>query len=204
MTPATAEAITVSPLMVMPNQCQIGAWWPTWIAASARRLSVISGSILSSSVVGYGVGVGLGAKLPHAIVGPSQISDAVATTWTGLAQLYRNKYGTRYSPKALAADIDRAHARYTEHPLQISHTSATPPRGGSGAAAAARTHLRRFAAAIDLAIAADRWGRRSFGAEIVLMAEDLRAAARALGRITGAVDVEDVLDRIFAEFCIGK
>jgi tRNA modification GTPase len=37
-----------------------------------------------------------------------------------------------------------------------------------------------------------------------LAAEDLRAAARALGRITGRVDVEDMLDRLFAEFCIGK
>lgn len=37
-----------------------------------------------------------------------------------------------------------------------------------------------------------------------LRAEDLRVAARALGRITGRVDVEDVLDRIFAGFCIGK
>ena len=37
-----------------------------------------------------------------------------------------------------------------------------------------------------------------------LAAEDLRAAARALGRITGRVDVEDVLDAIFAGFCIGK
>ena len=36
------------------------------------------------------------------------------------------------------------------------------------------------------------------------MAEDLRLAARALGRITGEVAVADVLDRIFAEFCIGK
>lgn len=36
------------------------------------------------------------------------------------------------------------------------------------------------------------------------MAEDLRTATQALGRITGAVSVEDVLDRIFAEFCIGK
>ena len=35
-------------------------------------------------------------------------------------------------------------------------------------------------------------------------AEDLRLAARALGRITGRVDVEDILDRIFREFCIGK
>jgi tRNA modification GTPase len=37
-----------------------------------------------------------------------------------------------------------------------------------------------------------------------LAAEDLRRAAWALGRLTGAVDVEDVLDQVFARFCIGK
>src|SRR5215472_15125362 len=37
-----------------------------------------------------------------------------------------------------------------------------------------------------------------------LGAEDLRLAARALGRITGRVDVEDLLDIIFRDFCIGK
>ena len=37
-----------------------------------------------------------------------------------------------------------------------------------------------------------------------LAAEDLRAAARGLGRITGRVDVEDMLDALFREFCIGK
>ena len=37
-----------------------------------------------------------------------------------------------------------------------------------------------------------------------LAAEDLRLAARALGRITGRVDVEDLLDIIFRDFCIGK
>jgi tRNA modification GTPase len=35
-------------------------------------------------------------------------------------------------------------------------------------------------------------------------AEDLRAAAYALGRLLGRVDVEDILDMIFREFCIGK
>jgi tRNA modification GTPase len=37
-----------------------------------------------------------------------------------------------------------------------------------------------------------------------LVAEDLRAAARSLGRLLGRVDVEDVLDAIFRDFCIGK
>jgi tRNA modification GTPase len=37
-----------------------------------------------------------------------------------------------------------------------------------------------------------------------LRAEELRLAAYALGRITGRVDVDDILDRIFAGFCIGK
>jgi tRNA modification GTPase len=41
-------------------------------------------------------------------------------------------------------------------------------------------------------------------AELELRAEDLRRAATALGRITGRVDVEDVLGAIFGRFCIGK
>jgi tRNA modification GTPase len=37
-----------------------------------------------------------------------------------------------------------------------------------------------------------------------LAAEDLRAAAYALGRLLGRVDVEDILGVIFQQFCIGK
>ncbi len=37
-----------------------------------------------------------------------------------------------------------------------------------------------------------------------IIAEELRIAARDLGRLTGRVDVEDVLDVIFRDFCIGK
>ena len=40
--------------------------------------------------------------------------------------------------------------------------------------------------------------------ELELKAEDLRLAARALGRITGRIDAEDLLDVIFRDFCIGK
>lgn len=37
-----------------------------------------------------------------------------------------------------------------------------------------------------------------------LVAEDLRVAAQALGRISGRVDVEEILDVVFRDFCIGK
>jgi tRNA modification GTPase len=37
-----------------------------------------------------------------------------------------------------------------------------------------------------------------------LRAEDLRLAWRSLGHITGAVDVENLLDVIFRDFCLGK
>ena len=37
-----------------------------------------------------------------------------------------------------------------------------------------------------------------------LLAEDLRLAMRAIGRITGQVDVEELLDFVFRDFCIGK
>ena len=47
--------------------------------------------------------------------------------------------------------------------------------------------------------------RRAVAAgDVALVAEDVRLAVRAIGRITGRVDVEDLLDIIFSEFCIGK
>jgi len=42
------------------------------------------------------------------------------------------------------------------------------------------------------------------GGEVELQAERLRLAVRALERLTGRVDVEEVLGEIFAGFCIGK
>jgi tRNA modification GTPase len=50
--------------------------------------------------------------------------------------------------------------------------------------------------------------RRAAGPETAgledLLAEELRTATYALSRLTGRVDVEDVLDVIFRDFCIGK
>lgn len=60
-----------------------------------------------------------------------------------------------------------------------------------------REHLGRCLSALDAFLASEP------GA-VELRAEDLRQAATALGRITGRVDVEDVLDQVFGRFCIGK
>jgi tRNA modification GTPase len=37
-----------------------------------------------------------------------------------------------------------------------------------------------------------------------LAAEDIRLACRAIGKITGRVEVDEILDKIFSSFCIGK
>jgi tRNA modification GTPase len=57
---------------------------------------------------------------------------------------------------------------------------------------------------LELCHAALRAFREGEAQAIELRAEDLRQAATALGRITGRVDVEDVLDQVFGRFCIGK
>ena len=61
-----------------------------------------------------------------------------------------------------------------------------------------RRALQDCAEALRRAIAEGPTGREE------VIAEDLRLAATALGRLVGRVDVEDVLDAIFRDFCIGK
>ena len=58
-----------------------------------------------------------------------------------------------------------------------------------------RHALGEAAAALERAMDAE---------EPELFAEDLRLAVRSIGRITGRVDVEELLDTIFRDFCIGK
>lgn len=60
-----------------------------------------------------------------------------------------------------------------------------------------RSYLQSCLSHLDRFLNADHF-------ELELLSEDLRMAARDLGKITGLVDVEDILEKIFKEFCIGK
>jgi tRNA modification GTPase len=56
-------------------------------------------------------------------------------------------------------------------------------------------HLTQAASALERGVGSN---------EIVLLADDLRVAREALDRLTGRAGVEDVLDALFARFCLGK
>ena len=63
----------------------------------------------------------------------------------------------------------------------------------------------RHRAALQEAVAALRAVQEhSFNTAPEIAAEDYRRAADSLGRITGAIDAEDLLGSIFSSFCIGK
>lgn len=66
-----------------------------------------------------------------------------------------------------------------------------------------RERHRTALARADVALAA---AREQFGGsgDAVLVAHHVREATTALDELVGAVDVEDVLDRVFASFCVGK
>ena len=61
-----------------------------------------------------------------------------------------------------------------------------------------RTAMETAANALESALQQD------FNAVPEIAAEDFRRAAMALGRITGIIDVEELLGSIFSSFCIGK
>jgi tRNA modification GTPase len=73
---------------------------------------------------------------------------------------------------------------------------------GAGEGGSAVTRARHRAELAGAVAALERFRSETGGSE--LKAEELRAAAHHLGRLTGRLDVEEVLGAIFSEFCIGK
>ncbi len=73
------------------------------------------------------------------------------------------------------------------------------------ASAGTLTHARHAAAARRAADAlASALSQLGQGGPEEVVAEDIRAALRALDALVGRVDVEHILDKVFASFCIGK
>lgn len=73
----------------------------------------------------------------------------------------------------------------------------------SGAEFPVATRLRHAERLVEAKGYLDR-ALSDVGLEVELAAEDVRLAARALERISGRIDPEDVLGRVFSTFCIGK
>ncbi|MBV8548241.1 MAG: tRNA uridine-5-carboxymethylaminomethyl(34) synthesis GTPase MnmE [Alphaproteobacteria bacterium] len=95
----------------------------------------------------------------------------------------------------ISAETGEGLAEFTR--LLIGLIAARYPTGG----AAPLTRARHRQAIEE---ATEHLTRATGATEAALMAEDVRLAMRALGRVTGRVDVEDLLDIIFRDFCIGK
>jgi tRNA modification GTPase len=76
-------------------------------------------------------------------------------------------------------------------------------RAQIGAGDVALFARQRHRVATQAAYAAIRHALKS-EKPLEFIADDLRLAARSLGKIIGDVDVEDILDVVFSRFCIGK
>ena len=84
-----------------------------------------------------------------------------------------------------------------------SSTALSSLEGSEGAVITRARHRRHVEAAADALGRFEVLSGQGYMA-LDMAAEEIRLAASELGRITGAIDVEDVLDVLFADFCIGK
>jgi tRNA modification GTPase len=117
-----------------------------------------------------------------------------------------------------ALDVRTASRIFEARQLLVAAVTAHSPEAISGLRAQLASHVTaalsgsEFPAATRLRHAERLKEARGYldralsdvGLEVELAAEDVRLAARALAKITGRIDAEDVLDRVFSSFCIGK
>jgi len=140
------------------------------------------------------------------------VIDATNPVWAPPASFASKRI--QYALNKCDLDMPLAHNPAIKSPLHLSAKTgegldaliarlaelAAREIGGAGAAPLTRTRHR--AELVSSRDALKRFVNHDLSAE--LKAEELRIAARHLGRLTGLIDVEEVLGAIFAEFCIGK
>jgi tRNA modification GTPase len=125
---------------------------------------------------------------------PSTISRETSLAIRSKADLGRESTGNVLAISTVTGKgLDRLIAEITKRAAEAA--------GDGTAPVLTRARHRQCLEAAHREIAAFLEGGRE---AVELRAEDIRRAAHAIGRITGRVDVEDVLDQIFSRFCIGK
>jgi tRNA modification GTPase len=127
---------------------------------------------------------------------PGAGQRVIVFTKTDLAELIDTIPGAVLTSSVTSAGLDEL--RFRLHAAAVARQSES---ADFVPATAARCHgsLRAAAEALDraLQIIADEAGEE-------LVAAEIRAALDELGQVVGAVYTEDLLDRIFSRFCIGK
>ncbi len=158
-----------------------------WAEAADLRIWVVDGSAAGDS---WREGMGLLRPgdvcfLNKADLPPGETHAAAGSAALGLALSVR-------AGSAATGDADGLRAWLTERVRRDLS-------GGDFPATTRLRHLREL-----------ETGRRHLERSLAaltspeLAAEDIRLCARALGRVTGVIGVEDVLDEVFSRFCIGK
>jgi len=138
-----------------------------------------------------------GAQYPARDAETVKLVDENALVAVNKADLLRNmdssplQYGTLMISVATGAGLDLFMAKLESMIRARLDGGALAPL----TRARHRRGLEECAAALE---------RASKAALPELAAEDLRVAARALGRLTGRVEVDEILDVVFRDFCIGK
>lgn len=153
----------------------------------------------------------------------SRVEDADLVLWivdtTAPAAELPTELADRHAPRTLRVlnKIDaiggRADPASYEHAISATTGAGIPElvaklgsivRQAAGAAETPAITQLRHRQHIERCLEALSKVRPTGDMDTELAAEHLRLAADALGRIVGRIDPEDVLDQIFARFCIGK
>ena len=156
-----------------------------WASSADLRLWVVDGSGASEPEAPAELRAG-----DICVISKQDLGEGIATDLAVAAAAARGADAMALS----ARDSDNI----TDLRKRLEHVVAEALSGGEVPAATRLRHREL------LTEAAARLRRALDAPEVELAAEDVRLAARALDRITGRIDPEQVLERIFATFCIGK
>ncbi|XP_064325592.1 tRNA modification GTPase GTPBP3, mitochondrial isoform X2 [Phalacrocorax carbo] len=161
-----------------------------------RRGELLRGGV--HAVIAGPPNVGKSSLLNLLCQRPAAIVSPVAGTTRDVVEVALNVGGY---PLVLS---DTAGLRDTTDPVEQEGVSRARDRCGDPLAGSpSLTQSRHSLHLGDCAAALARYGRER-RRDLGLAAEQLRLARRQLGRITGHVGAEDVLDIIFRDFCVGK